>query len=208
MKVTRYPQSCLVIQSEQGKIVIDPGINFLEHHTFSEIADVDAVLYTHQHGDHYDESIANELKTQGVPIYCNESTAKLVGEGANVIADNQSFTAAGFSITARELAHMPLADGSEGPQNTGYIIDGVFFHPGDGKDIDDLLVDNLALPITGPDISMKQAFDFAKKLQAKKVIPIHYDLITTDPHVYKRFAEGNNMPFEMIVLADGQSVEL
>lgn len=208
MKITRYPQSCLVVQGHGQAIVIDPGANFLETHKVSELSGVAAVLYTHQHKDHYDESIANELKAQGVPIYCNESTAKLVGDGCTVVNDREQFVVAGFSVTARELPHMLLPNGIEGPQNTGYVIDGVFFHPGDGKDIDDLLVDNLALPITGPDISMRQAFDFAKKLQAKKVIPIHYDLIKTDPHVYKRFAEGNNMPFEMIVLADGESVDL
>ena len=103
---------------------------------------------------------------------------------------------------------MLLPDGAEGPQNTGYIINGILFHPGDGKDIDDLLVDTLALPIAGPDISMKEAFDFAKKVQAKKVIPIHYDKLGAKPNVYKAFADRLHMPFEMIVLNDGDSLEI
>lgn len=208
MKVTRYPQSCLVIQKGQGKIVIDPGINFLEHHTFSEIADVDAVLYTHQHADHYDEAIANEFKIQKTPIICNASTAALIGDGCMVIDDKTHFEVAGMQVQARELPHMLLPNGVEGPQNTGYVINGVLFHPGDGKDIDDLFVANLALPITGPDMSLKQSFDFARKLQAKKVIPIHYDVLGADAHMYHHYATKAFMPFKMIVLADGESTEL
>jgi L-ascorbate metabolism protein UlaG (beta-lactamase superfamily) len=208
MKITRYPQSCLVVQAENGKVVIDPGINFLEHHEFSEIADVDAVLYTHQHADHYDEVVAKEFINRGVPIICNASTAVLVGSHAMVVEDGQHFEVAGMQVQARELPHMLLPDGSDGPQNTGYVIDNVFFHPGDGKEIRNLRVDTLALPITGPDMSLKESFDFAKQVEAKTIIPIHFDLLGADPYMYERFAKNNNMPFEMIVLDDGETVEL
>ena len=208
MKITRFPQSCLLVQKDGHSIVIDPGYHFLESHSIDELKGVDAVLFTHQHRDHYDESIANELKQAGKPIYCNDATSALVGENCTTVHDAETFTISGFSITARELPHMLLPDGAEGPQNTGYVIDGIVFHPGDGKDIDNLSIDTLALPITGPDISPKEAFDFAKKLQAKKVIPIHYDGLGANAHYYKKYAEGCSMPFEMIVLGDGESVDI
>lgn len=208
MKITRYPQSCLVVQVGEGKLVIDPGVNFLERHEFTEIADVDAVLYTHQHADHYDESIAKEFIKLNVPIICNASTAELIGNHAMVVDDGQHFEVAGIQVQARELPHMLLPNGVEGPQNTGYVIDGILFHPGDGKDIDNLLVENLALPITGPDVSLKQSFDFAQKVKAKKVIPIHYDVLGADPYMYHHYATKAFMPFEMIVLGDGESIEL
>jgi L-ascorbate metabolism protein UlaG (beta-lactamase superfamily) len=208
MKITRYPQSCLLVQDNGHSIVIDPGFNFLESHSIAELADVEAVLYTHQHRDHYDASIANALRDAGQKIYCNEATSIIISSGYTLVQDGDTFMVAGFTITARELAHMTLPDGSDGPQNTGYVINGVLFHPGDGKDIDNLLVDTLALPITGPDMSPKDAFAFANKVQAKKVIPIHYDGLGANPHAYKKYAEGNGMPFEMIVLDDGQSVDL
>ncbi len=208
MTITRYPQSCLVIQNNGHTIVIDPGTDFLESHTVDDLAGVEAVLYTHQHGDHYDASIEHALRAKGAEIICNASTATLIEGDCHVVNDGDSFEVFGFSVVARELPHSLLPDGAEGPQNTGYVIDGVLFHPGDGKDIDDLLVDTLALPITGPDISMKDAFDFAKKLEAKTVIPIHYDKLGASPDVYKAFADRLQMPFETIVLADGESIEL
>ncbi len=207
MKVTRFPQSCLLLEKETHKIVIDPGMHFLETHSVEELSGVEAVLYTHQHVDHYNAEIAEALLAQGAVVYANAATAQLMGEGkATVVSDNEAFSAGGFEVVARELPHCLLPDGSEGPQNTGYVIDGVFFDPGDGKDIDGLQVDNMALPITGPDISMLDAFNFAEKLGVKVAIPVHYHWMGADVETYKQFAKAR--PFEVRVLADGESTEI
>ena len=207
MKVTRFPQSCLVLEKNNHKIVIDPGMHFLETHTIEELDGAGAVLYTHQHPDHYEPKIAETLLEKGSKIFANESTARLIGtERVTVVNDGDSFTATGFEIVARELPHCLLPDGGEGPQNTGYVIDGVFFHPGDGKDIDNLTVDSMALPITGPDISMLDAFNFAEKLGVKVAIPVHYNWMGADVATYKQF--GARRPFEIRILGDGESTEL
>lgn len=207
MKVTRFPQSCLLLEKNNHKIVIDPGMHFLETHSVDELRGVEAVLYTHQHPDHYEPKIAEALLAQGAQVFANGSTARLMGtEKVTVVNDGDSFTAAGFEVTGRELPHCLLPDGSEGPQNTGYVVDGVFFDPGDGKDINDLTVEAMALPITGPDISMLDAFNFAEKLGVKVAIPVHYSWMGADADTYKKF--GAHRPFEIRVLADGESTEL
>lgn len=208
MKITHFSHSCLLIEAEGKKIIIDPGKFFVESHKIDEVSDVIAVLYTHEHPDHYNPDVANELKAKGVALYANESTARLIGEGCTVVHDGQEFEVAGMNIAVYELPHSPLPDGSEGPQNTGYVINGVLFHPGDGKYLAGLQVDNLALPIVGPDISMRDAFDFAKQVKAKVAIPIHYQFVPTDPDAYADFAKMMNMPFEMRVLHDGESTEI
>ncbi len=207
MNVTRYPQSCLLLEKDGHKIVIDPGMHFLEKYTVEELNGVEAVLYTHQHPDHYEPKIAEALLAQGVAVYANGSTAQLIGaERVTTVNDGDSFSVAGFAITARELPHCLLPNGEEGPQNTGYIVDSVFFDPGDGKDIDDLKVAAMALPITGPDISMLDAFNFAEKLGVKVAIPVHYRWMGADAETYKQFAAKR--PFEVRVLADGESTEI
>lgn len=209
MKVTRFPQSCLLLEKDGHKIVIDPGMHFLQTHKLEELAGVEAVLYTHEHPDHYEPKIAEALLGQSVPLFANESTARLVGvEKVTVVEDGYEFVAGGFSVVARELPHCLLPDGRAGPQNTGYVIDGVFFDPGDGKDINDLEVSGMALPINGPDISMLDAFNFAKKLGVKVAIPVHYTWMGGDAETYSQFAAGNRMPFELRVLADGQSTDI
>lgn len=207
MKVTRYPQSCLLLEKDGHRVVIDPGMHFLETHKIEELSGVEAVLYTHQHPDHYEPKIAEALLTQGVAVYANAATAELIGaDRVTTVDDGQTFTVAGFEVVARELPHCLLPDGSEGPQNTGYVVDGIFFDPGDGKDIDDLQVANMALPITGPDISMLDAFNFAEKLGVKVAIPVHYRWMGADADTYKQFAKAR--PFEVRVLADGESTEI
>lgn len=210
MKVTRYPQSCLLLEKDGHKLVIDPGVNFLETHKVEELSGVEAVLYTHQHGDHYEPSIAEALLGQGVALYANKSTAELIGlDKVTVVHDGDAFQAAGFEIAARELPHCLLPNGQPGPQNTGYVINGVLFHPGDGKELEGLTVDNLALPITGPDISILDAVNFAKQVKAKVAIPIHYTAIPFDPNVFAAYAgKAGDSGFEVRVLADGESTEI
>ncbi|HKX24036.1 MAG TPA: MBL fold metallo-hydrolase [Candidatus Saccharimonadales bacterium] len=207
MKVTRYPQSCLLLEKDGHRVVIDPGMHFLETHQIDELDGAEAVLYTHQHPDHYEPKIAEALLAKGVAVYANAATAELIGaDKVTTVADGQTFSAAGFEVVARELPHCLLPDGSEGPQNTGYVVDGIFFDPGDGKDIDDLQVANMALPITGPDISMLDAFNFAEKLGVKVAIPVHYRWMGADADTYKQFARSR--PFEVRVLADGETTEI
>jgi L-ascorbate metabolism protein UlaG (beta-lactamase superfamily) len=209
MKVTRFPQSCLLLEKDGHKLVIDPGAQFLDTHKVEELQGIEAVLYTHQHGDHYEPTIAEALLRQGVPVFANGSTARLIGtEKVTVVNDGDSFTAASFEVVARELPHCLLPDGSAGPQNTGYVIDGVLFHPGDGKELEGLQVNNLALPITGPDISILDAINFAKQVKAKVAIPIHYTAIPASPEVFADYAKKGGVDFEVRILADGQSTEL
>jgi L-ascorbate metabolism protein UlaG (beta-lactamase superfamily) len=210
MKVTRYPQSCLLLEKDGHKIVIDPGDFFAAKYSVTDLEGVEAALYTHEHADHYDPSIATALHQKGVPLYCNASTAEVIHtKGAcTVIENNQKFEVAGFNVEAYDLPHALLPNGNEGPQNTGYLIDGVFFHPGDGKELAGLSAESMALPITGPDISPLDAFNFAKQLGVKLAIPIHYDNYGARPEVYKQAAERLQMPFEVRVLADGESTEV
>jgi L-ascorbate metabolism protein UlaG (beta-lactamase superfamily) len=210
MKVTRYPQSCLVLEKNGHKIVIDPGKFFAEKYEVSELAGVEAALYTHEHIDHYHPETATALHQQGVPIYCNASTAEVIHtKGAcTIVENNQQFEVAGFTIMPYDLPHCLLPNGSEGPQNTGYLIDGVFFDPGDGKELAGLQAESMALPITGPDISMLDAFNFAKQLGVKVAIPVHYRWMGADAQIYKEFSEFAKVPFELRVLADGESTEL
>ena len=211
MKVTKFPQSCLVVENGGHKIVIDPGTQFLDAHSVDELKGVEAVLYTHQHSDHYDPKIAETLLVQGAVVFANPATAEVIGgDKTTVVNDGDEFMAGGFTVQARELPHCPLVDGSPGPQNTGYVVDGVLFHPGDGKELAGLQIDNLALPITGPDISIFDAVSFAKQVKAKVVIPIHYTAIPFDPNVFAAYADkgGSATGFEIRVLADGESTEL
>lgn len=203
MEVTKYAQSCLVVAGDAGRLLIDPGGLGLGSHTLDDVGDVDAVLYTHQHPDHFDPAQVDALRERGVTMYGNADVCGLVGDGANEVRDGETFEVAGFAVTARDLPHVEMVDGSPGPPNTGYVIDGRFFHPGDGTDIE-LEVDDLALPIAGPSISFRDAYRMTAALRSRRVIPIHYDFFVADPARFPDFCDIA----EVIILGHGESTDL
>lgn len=208
MKVTRYPQSCLTIEKNGKKIVIDPGNVFTQIYKVEDLGAIDAVLYTHSHADHFDISIVEQFRDNGVVMYGNSSVVNLIGNDAVEVVDGQEFEVAGFSVLPRDLDHCLMPDGSNGPHNTGFVVDGTFFHPGDGIKIDNLQVPDLALPIAGPDISFTGAIAFVKSLGARCVIPIHFDNHGTKPELLNKYNESFALGLEVIILQNGQSVEL
>jgi len=180
MKATRYFQSCLLIEDKGARILIDPSGQ--EKDRLSEFGKLDAVFYTHEHGDHFDAGMAQDFVEQGVaPVYANASTAKLIEASKTEVKDGQEYDINGLKVKAIELPHCLMVDGSTSVQNTGYLVDGKLFHPGDGAELEGLSVDTLAVPISGPDISLKDAYAFTMQVKAKQVIPIHYDFLGGNP---------------------------
>lgn len=209
MKVTKYPQSCLVLEKDGKCLLIDPGSLVSQKYSADDLPRPDAILLTHEHSDHADPELIRSLAGAGVPVVGNQSTADTLNNiVTQIVRDGEVFEAAGFQIVARELPHCLMTDGSEGPQNTGYVVDGTFFHPGDGYSIDNLQVVTLAAPIAGPDISPRDLFTFIRQVKCDKVVPIHYDYFPSDPRFYANMAKDEVPGVEFVVLDNGQSAEL
>jgi L-ascorbate metabolism protein UlaG (beta-lactamase superfamily) len=205
MKVTRYFQSCLLIEEGDARVLIDPSGQ--EKERMGEFGKLDAVLYTHEHGDHFDAQMAQTFVEQGIaPVYANASTAKQIEASKTILEDGKEYDINGLKIKAIELPHCLMVDGSEGPQNTGLLINGEFFHPGDGAEIKNLKVNTLALPISGPDISLKDAYSFTVQLSAKQVIPIHYDYLGGNPDFLGSYLNKKNVKVHGLTIGD--SLEL
>ena len=198
----------MLIELENSRILIDPGaVPFGQKRSIDKLGKLDAIFFTHEHADHFDKDEADKYSFL-IPVYANESTAKQMSGKPNIINHGDTEKIGSFEIKAVELPHCLMPDGSAGPQNTGYLINGTFFHPGDGIELEGLSVKYLALPITGPDVSPKDAFSFGRQVSAEKAIAIHYDSFGANPDFYSRLIERYKQPFELIALEAGQSVEL
>lgn len=214
MKVRRYPQSHLVITNGLGKkLIIDPGyITFEKGFKVSDFQGADVYLITHQHADHLDPNTIKEVVGES-PVYGNADVVnKLaeVGVKAIEVKDRQKFAVAGFEIASVDIPHFQVP-GKEVPPNTGYLINGVFFHPGDGGEApEEVRSDNLALLIANPWISpghYEKAIEFAKNLKAKLVIPIHYD--SRYPANTEEFTqEASKEDLEVRVLGWGEEITI
>jgi L-ascorbate metabolism protein UlaG (beta-lactamase superfamily) len=213
MKITKYPQSHLVIENNGQKILIDPGnITFQNGFTPEQFQGMDGYLITHQHADHVDPDNIKKVVGES-KVYGNQDVAdklKEFGVEVEAVRGSESFKIGEFEVTPIDLPHCPPPPGADFqmPPNTGFIINGVLFHPGDGyAQPGDLMVENVALPITGPTITEESALKFAQDLQAKVVVPIHYNSrFQADPEHFKQEAEKAGM--EVRILNFGESTEI
>ena len=203
MKITRYFQSCLLIDVDGTRILIDPSGQDKE----TDFGKIDAVFYTHEHGDHFDAGMAQTYVEQGVvPVYANASTAKQIEASKTVVEDGKEYDVGGVKVKAIELPHCLMVDGSTSVQNTGYLINKELFHPGDGKELDGLSVGTLAVPINGPDISLHDAYAFTMQVKAKQVIPIHYDYLGGNPDFLGQSLNKHGVKIHALTIGD--SIEL
>lgn len=206
MKITKYPQSCLVLEHEDGgRIAVDIGTPATSGHALSELGMLDAVLFTHRHRDHLDPDVVPQLLDRDVPVYGNTDVAASVGaDQVTVVEDDHEFELAGFRVRPRDLPHVEMVDGSSGPPNTGFVFDGRLFHPGDGLEIAGVSVDVVAAPIAGPSVSFRDAYLLIERVGAQQAVPIHYDVFVASPAL---FADKCDIA-EVVTLDPGESLEL
>ncbi len=210
MKVTKYPQSCLIIEKDGKRLAIDPGSLVSAKYQAADLLPLDGIIITHEHADHFDPELLRALTATVIPVIGNQSTNDTVGQGiiTQVVSEGEQFSVAGFDMIARELSHCLMVDGSAGPQNTGYVIDGMFFHPGDGTSIENLRVEKAAVPFAGPDISPRDIFEFIKQTGAKTIVPIHHDAFTSNVKLIGDWISRALPGTGFVPLEDGQSAEL
>ncbi len=207
MRVTKYPQSCLLVEeSAGGRLLIDVGTFTTEDYDLADFGEVDAVLFTHQHPDHFDRRWAEQALGEGIPVYANADVCAQLdaAEDTTTLADGESATVAGFDVTAHDRPHVPLVDGSAGPPNTGFVLDDRLYHPGDSLTVDGIGVDVLAAPIVGPSISFRDAYVMLEETGASSAVPIHYDFFVADPDLFEHFCDVATVH----VLDHGESIEV
>jgi L-ascorbate metabolism protein UlaG (beta-lactamase superfamily) len=208
MKVTKFGQSCLVVEKAGKRLLIDPGHFFGQSHKLEELGELAAVLYTHSHQDHLDPELLPGLREKKICLYGNEDVVAKIGAGSCAVHDRAGFSVAGFDIVPIDIPHFQLPEGyGEPPPNTAYVIDEALIHPGDSAvHRAELKAAAVAAPIGGPagEEFAKQSVQFLHKAGAKKAIPIHYDHFKFDPEQFARLAEG----VEVVILTDGESTEL
>jgi len=182
MKITKYPQSCLMIETNNKKILIDAGSLKYQNKFLEEWKKSDMILVTHKHGDHIKYDV---LKDINVPIYSTYEVQDAYPEiEFNIVKENDILNFDSIKVEVVKAIHgynPLLKNGGQVFENVGYIIDDgnhrlyitsdtICFH-------NDYKADIVALPITAHGLTMSsfEASLFAKELDAKLVLPIHMD---------------------------------
>ena len=218
MKITKFPQSCLLIETKGKKILIDPGTLKYKEEYFEIWNKVDTILITHKHSDHCNVEILEKLNNE-IEIYSSREVKNKYPElPINSVKEGEKINI-GNEITV-EVVHAehgylpPMKTGAKVIENIGYIID-------DGKTRtyitsdticfqNDYKCDVICLPISDYGVVMGayEASLFAKETDAKLAIPLHADSpkYPVNFDFVKEMFQKNDMEYK--ILENDETIEV
>lgn len=175
MNITKLGHSCLLVEENGAKIMIDPGAWSIGH---TEVENLDAIFITHKHQDHADpESIKKILeKNPSTPIYSNDHVIEELGNfGIKVerFIHGEKKDVKGVSVEAYGEDHATIYPTFPRTDNTCYLVVGRLFHTGDSFYDPGIDIEILALPVVAPWVAIAECIDYAKKVKPKVSFPIH-----------------------------------
>ena len=184
MKLTKYTHACVRLEEGGSVLVLDPG-------TFSETKEAldgaQAVLITHEHGDHVDvPAVVNALRAdsdlavfapEGVAQHLREEAAQ-AGDRIHIVEPGSSFDAAGFGVRSFGGQHALIHPQVPVVANIGYLINENVYHPGDSFIIPDgVSVKTLLVPVHAPWNKASEVVDFVIGVRAPQAFQIHDGLL-------------------------------
>ncbi len=175
MKITTFGHSCLLIEEEELKILIDPGNFSSLPDTLDDLA---VILITHEHQDHLDIELLRAIlaKNKNAKIYTNPGVS-LVLEQEEIphmtISDGKSIMPKNVLIEAIGKEHATIYPTITAINNVGFRIAEKFFYPGDAFTLPEKEIDVLALPVAGPWLKLLESINYAKAIHPRVCFPVH-----------------------------------
>ena len=179
--ITYLGHSCLLVETDQVRILIDPG-NFST--PWHGLTDLDAIVITHSHPDHIDPVYLPALVDLNpqvrllveptVPDSYDLPDAERLHVGESMEISTTKITAVGgqHAVIHRDIPRIG---------NIGILVhtqgEPTFFHPGDALDTTPEGVDILGIPAHAPWCAMKETIDFVREIGAPQGVLIHDGLI-------------------------------
>ena len=162
----------MLIEHKNVRILTDPGSYST---TQNEAKDVDIVLITHEHGDHFHlESLKIVLvNNPDAQIVTNSAVGKLLDAehiAHSIVGDAQSITLKEILIEGFGTKHAEVYKQFGDVENTGYFVDNIFFYPGDALHDPKRPIDILALPVAGPWMRIREAIEYALALKPRGIL--------------------------------------
>ncbi|MGH3506744.1 MAG: MBL fold metallo-hydrolase [Nocardioidaceae bacterium] len=190
MRITHHGHACLLVETPDARILIDPG-NFSRR--LDRVGEVDLVLMTHQHADHADPDQLRVVLTNSpqARVTAEAQTAAAVTDATageispEPLTSGQSLSVGGTTIDL--VGEMHAFNHDQVPQvgNLGVVVaepDGArLFHPGDAYDAEPGgQVDVLALPLSAPWCAIRDTLDFVRRVSPRVAVPIHDALLSDE----------------------------
>jgi L-ascorbate metabolism protein UlaG (beta-lactamase superfamily) len=179
MRLTKLGHACVRFEKDGSALVIDPG-------AFTEadaLAGASAVLITHEHFDHLvpDQLRATMAAEPGLELWANDWVAAQfadLGGRVHPVKHGDAFSAAGFDVHVYGSEHAVLHQDIPIVANTGFMIDGEVFHPGDALTVPEDRVNTLLLPVSAPWLKLSEMIDYGREVNPDRGYAIHDALLS------------------------------
>jgi len=226
VKITFYGHACFKISSSKFSIIIDPWLkNNPQANISPEQVEVDYILITHGHGDHFGDALEVAKANNATIIAPYELATYCQSKGAKVhpmhIGGDYTFDFGWLQLT-------PAMHGSGYIEGDNIIYMGspcgfligiegkTIYHAGDTGLFGDMKLigektslDVAMLPIGGNFVmGIDDAVKAVEFLKPKIVVPMHYntfDIIKKDPEEFKKKV-GNKTGADVIILKPGEMI--
>jgi L-ascorbate metabolism protein UlaG (beta-lactamase superfamily) len=181
MRLTKLGHSCVRLEKDGTRLVIDPGV----WSGSDPLAGADAVLITHRHFDHLDaDVVTNALEhNPHLELWSTPDVAEQLasfGGRVHAVGHGDAFTAAGFSVHVYGHEHARIHPDVPTVPNVGFAIEGNVFHPGDAFTIPNEPVRTLLLPISAPWLKVSEMIDYARAVRPQVSFGIHDELLNAN----------------------------
>jgi L-ascorbate metabolism protein UlaG (beta-lactamase superfamily) len=216
--LTKFGHACVRLEKAGRRLVIDPG-NLTDVPAALEGAE--HVLVTHEHADHLDDGpvldylAAHQDVTVRAPV---AAAARLVdqltaagGRADRIIPTGagEEFETAGFAVRTVGGQHAVIHPQIPVVANTGYLIDGKIYHPGDSYIVPTgPAPDTVLVPLQAPWSKLSEMVDFITAVRPRQAIPVHDGLLNgRGLPMYRKHATtfAERYGFQLTALDEGET---
>jgi L-ascorbate metabolism protein UlaG (beta-lactamase superfamily) len=180
MLLTKFGHSCVRLEKDGARLVIDPGIWAGP----DVLADASAVLITHEHVDHLDDEAVRAALTAdpGLRLWASETAASGLaefGDRVRAVHDGDSLDIAGFDVHVYGAEHAQIDRAIPIVPNTGFAVDGEVFHPGDSFTMPEDKIPTLLLPVSAPWLKFSDVAGYIRAYEPERAYWIHDALLNS-----------------------------
>jgi hypothetical protein len=181
MRFTKFGHSCVRLEKDGAVLVVDPGV---WSDAAAALAGAAAVMVTHERADRLDVG-AVRTALQASPeltLWANpQVTAQFTefGDRVHELRHGDVLSAAGFGVHVYGHDHALMHKDIPQVVNTGFLIEGELFDPGDSFTVPEEPVRTLLVLIAGPWLWVGAMIDYFRTVAPVRGYAI-YDAILND----------------------------